>query len=386
MAKTRSKGPVSPAANKVVKPVKAKSSKTKAKRITEPKEEVEEQKSESSSTPSANQIPEKVPLKALSELAKFIKREQEAKADKSQKEVNGDGKKLQLFEEDDEIPSDLFLIVESKKFFSSKPQFKPKTIKLTKPIYNTTDTKTCLIVRDELVKNNEDIEKLEGENLSTLENIIPFSLLKTEFKAYEKRRDLHAQYDLFIVDDAVLNSMPNLLGKVFYQSNKVPVPVRVTNSSNNKQLSLPTLKNQLEKVLSSTVYVPPQGTVVSIKVGQLDAKELHQELARNIENIVGAFDLNTVKSIMLKTTTSPALPLFYTDKLFDEEDVVREEESTSEAEAVKSVVPKKELAFEASLAELADSETIAKVLGKKLREEKQEKKKDIKGKVGKSKK
>ena len=282
-----------------------------------------------------------------------------------------------MFDDDDPDDSTLTLIVESKKFFSSKPQFKPKTIKLFKSI-NDKSLKSCLIIRDQLVKSDQEIEKIEEANLPTISQIIPLQSIKTEYKPFEKRRELQSTYDLFFVDDAVLNTMPNSLGKIFYESSKYPLPLRVTTSTNNKELSLTTLSNQLEKLLSSTSYLPPQGTTVSIKIGYINDDFTLDDLNKNINAVASSFDLNTIKSIMLKTPNSPALPLYYTDKLYDEGDILVEtkKEETSNGDELS--------AFEKGLLELGDAETVAKIIGKKLGEKKR--KIVAKGKVSKSRK
>ena len=46
-----------------------------------------------------------------------------------------------------------------------------------------------------------------------------------------QRRKLCAQYDAFFSDDRILPMMPRLLGKVFFEKKKHPVPVRVSRVS-----------------------------------------------------------------------------------------------------------------------------------------------------------
>ncbi|KAI5968557.1 hypothetical protein CANMA_002302 [Candida margitis] len=370
MARTRSKGPASPVVNKVKESDKVakpkKSPKPTNKKDQKTQAQVKLTESEQNVAPSV--ISNKVTNKAISELKGYIQRE---KSRREQETSQNPSSKSQLFGEDDAEDSTLTLIVESKKFFSSKPQFKPKTIKLSKSI-NDASLKSCLILRDQLVKSDEEIEKIEEANLPTISQILPLQSIKTEYKPFEKRRELHSSHDLFFVDDAVLNTMPFSLGKIFYESNKYPIPLRVTTSSNNKELSLTTLSNQLEKLLASTSYLPPQGTTVSIKIGSINDEFSLEDLNKNINAVASSFELNTIKSIMLKTPNSPALPLYYTDSLYDEDDILVE---TKERETFKG----DELsAFEKGLLELGDAEMVAKAIGKKLGEKKKEK---VKGKV-----
>ncbi|KAI5962981.1 uncharacterized protein KGF55_002773 [Candida pseudojiufengensis] len=368
MAKTRSKGPVSPVANKIKSPgkvTKPRKVSSKEKKISSKNSEsLEDGQAEHSTESNSSIIPSSVIKKAIIELEKYITR------DKQEKQESNEKSKSQLFDEDViNEANTLYLIIESKKFFSAKPQFKPKTIKLSKSMYNFKELKTCLIIRDQLVKTNEEIEKIENENLPTISQILPLKSLKTEYKPFEKRREFRNDYDLFLADEAILNTLPNVLGKVFYDSNnKVPLPVRVTNSSNNSELSITTLKNQLDKILNSTFYLPPQGTVVSIKVGHIsnededETKFTNDELSDNVRDIVKSFDLDTLKTIMIKTGTSPAIPLFYTDKLYTDEDILDDITSTEADEEVNvELTP-----FEKGLLQLGDLETVSKVLGKKL--------------------
>ena len=124
--------------------------------------------------------------------------------------------------------------------------------------------------------------------------------------------------------------------------------------------------------------MPPQGTTVSIKIGYINDDFTLDDLNKNINAVASSFDLNTIKSIMLKTPNSPALPLYYTDKLYDEGDILVEtkKEETSNGDELS--------AFEKGLLELGDAETVAKIIGKKLGEKKR--KIVAKGKVNKSRK
>lgn len=359
MAKTRSKSAAaatttaakaSPTAakvtkSKVTKPSSSPSKTTKNKSVkktttkkTTPKQE-EEEKEEIVETVTENSslIPEEITEKAISELKKYITRQ-------SQQEIESkDSKKSKLFDEDEDDEDDkqnesFYLTIDSKKFWSSKPQFKPKSIKLTKPLYennqNSTsnsnndiivDNNICLIIRDELIKSIDELNELDNsQSLSQISQIIPLNSIKTEYKSFEKKRELYHQFKIFLIDEAILNIMPNTLGKVFYSkgssNDKIPIPIKVTatktdseSQSNGKQLSIVTLTNQLNKVLNSTYYLPPIGNNITIKIGKI--KFDNNDLIANINDVVKSLDLDTIKSIHVKTSTSPAIPLFYTKSL-----------------------------------------------------------------------
>ena len=53
--------------------------------------------------------------------------------------------------------------------------------------------------------------------------------LKKRYKAFEQKRALLAEYDVFMVDDRVIKIVAECLGKTFYKSkSKRPIPVRLT--------------------------------------------------------------------------------------------------------------------------------------------------------------
>lgn len=375
MARTRSKGTDSP---KTVTPKGKRtaiqkdspaqspiSTKTKAAKPVKSAKKVEiSEKKVGTETKSATQgakdslISNEIALKAISELSDFLTRESEKKSAESSKN--------QLFdEEDDDEARNLYLQINNKKYFSDKPQFKPRVLKITNSIFDESDLKTCLIIRDELVSTTAEIESLEAANLPTVKQIIPMKSLKTDYKNFEKRRQLYSSYDLFIIDDALLNLAPTVLGKIFYNdSKKFPLPIRVTNNSDTKKLSLETVKNQLEKCLASTAYLPPLGPTVSVKLGSITSTFTHDQLIENLNDVVKQFDLESIKSIMLKTTDSPSLPLYYAKELFTEDDKlenVKPKETSGDGVRLS--------AFEKGLLELGEPSEVAKILGKELKKQ-----------------
>lgn len=300
-------------------------------------------------------ISEEFVTKAVEELKKFVDREQNTK----------ESSKLQLFDDEDEEERNLYLQVINKKYFLKKPQFKPRLLKISNSLYDLADTKTCLVLRDQLVSKEEQVEALEEAKLPTLTKILPLKTLKAEFKPYEKRRQLYLDYDLFLVDDALLNLMPTLLGKIFYsnKSSKVPIPIRVTSATKPKELSLETLKNQLEKSLASTAYLPPIGVSVSVKVGMLNNNFSVKQLAANILDSMAFFDKESSRAILLKSSSSPSLPLFYTEKLYSDEDLIHDNETVDK----KDDTGVRLTAFEKGLLDLGDTEIVSKIIGKKLK-------------------
>lgn len=301
--------------------------------------------------------------KALSELRKYLERE-------SKTEATG---KSNLFDgEDMDTSRDLFVEFETKKYYSEKPEFKPRLIELSKPFYRENEElKTCLFLRDHFITSEDQLEKVEEADIPTLDKILTLTQLKTIYQTFEKRRELYNEYDLFIVDDALLSSMPQVLGKTFYQNkiDKFPVNVRVSSTKTPKELSLVTLNNQVNKVLSSTAFLPPVGTSITVKIGSLNSQFSEPELLANLHAVLNTFDLDLLLTVGLKTLNSPVLPLFYTDKIYSDTDVLESApEKTVEDED-------EEDAYTKALLELGDEKTVAKVLGDELRKNKKKTKK-----------
>lgn len=296
--------------------------------------------------------------KALSELKKYLEREAESKkSDKSS-----------LFDEDEDDSSrDLFVQFETKKYYSEKPEFKPKLIALTKPILNDSELRTCLFLRDHFIASEEELEKVEEAKIPTLKKILTLTQLKTIYKSFEKRRELYSEYDLFLVDDALLSSMPAVLGKTFYNNdlNKFPFNIRVASTKSPKELSLVTVQNQLNKVLASTAFLPPVGTSITVKIGSITKSFSDESLLANLQDVLKQFKEDQLITVGLKTAASPVLPLYYTAKIFGENDVLE----TAPVEQK----PDEEDAYTKALLELADAETVTKVLGAELKKSKTKK-------------
>ncbi|CDK28437.1 unnamed protein product [Kuraishia capsulata CBS 1993] len=278
--------------------------------------------------------------KAISELEKF-----------SEKSKQDSEKKSQLFEDDGEA---LFLQVTNLKFFADKVSLKPKSITVPHPLHNLEDFKVCLFVKDDLI-DSETLEQIEAANISHLDKIISAKELKGEYKSYDARRKLVSEYDVFLSDDSLVTVLPKLLGKIFYSNARTtPIPIRLRTG---KKLSITTLKNQVEKVGTQIVYVPPMGVNVVIKVGDLSSGL--PKLFENVKAIAEHFQNQQIRSLSLKVQSSPSLPIYYAKKLYTEEDIKKTVDEESKPQASVSD-------FDKGLLELAvDEAAAAKFISKK---------------------
>ncbi|OBA19036.1 ribosomal protein L1, partial [Metschnikowia bicuspidata var. bicuspidata NRRL YB-4993] len=296
--------------------------------------------------------------KALEELKKFIARSKEISA-KEGKE------KSDLFADEDDKEENTQLVVrfELKKLYTKKAEFKPKLVALSKPYRNINGkTKTCLFLRDQFITSDEEVENIEKAQIPTLAKILTLTQLKTVYKTFEKRRELQKEYDIFVVDDAILSSMPSTLGKTFYQNTtKFPINVRVASTKSPKELSHQTLTNQINKVLSSSAFLPPVSTDISLTIGAIGPDFSEEELLSNIEQVLKQFPQELLVTVGLQTAGSPVLPLYYAERIYDDADVLENvaDKDVENAEA--------EDVYTKALLELADESTVKQVLGKTMK-------------------
>ncbi|GME81882.1 unnamed protein product [Ambrosiozyma monospora] len=292
-AKTKTPTPRKKKAGKVVKasevesavdvielPSPSKKSKSPKKKSAESKDKETEAEVESVST-SSMQVKETTIEKALTELKKWQTRRSENESGKSQ-----------LF--DPEQDSTLLLQVTTTKYLSDKASKSTKVKSIAVPYspyigsastssFGASDFEVCLIVKDGQVSAEVASELEDDKNLVPhLNKILNVSELKGEFKAYEARRKLYSEYDMFLADEAVVPMLPKLLGKHFYNTNsKIPVSVKLTSNKSNKKskskskdaesdetesVSVKQLQKQVTKALQRIYYVLPMGVNVSVKL------------------------------------------------------------------------------------------------------------------------
>lgn len=260
----------------------------------------------------------------------------------------------------------LLVNIMTKKYYSDRINLKPKQIKLTNP-ETKEDFKTCLFVRDNIITTTEELEAIESAGIPTLKEVISLKQIKNEYKPFEKRRQLFSSYDMFVADDAILNSLPNTLGKAFYGEVKSKAPVRikiVDKTIDKRKLSLPVLRESVEQALKSTFFLPPMGNNIGIKAGRVSGALSTEQLTQNVQDVINFFDASNVKSVFLSVSNSPSLPVYYAEKAYNDEDVVEGE--VDEADDDEEL----DAAFQAGLLELADEDAVKKVLAEQLHDKK----------------
>lgn len=164
-------------------------------------------------------------------------------------------------------------------------------------------TSVCLISKD---PQREYKDLLEAQGVKFISRVVGVDKLKGKFKPFEPRRQLRNEHELFLCDDRVLPLMPKLLGKMFFDVKKQPIPVNLLRKD---------LKAELARAINSTYFHPSTGTSHSIRIATPGTTTAEQTLANllaavpaAVGQIPGGWD--NVLSVGIKTSSSVLLPVW----------------------------------------------------------------------------
>ncbi|RHZ64649.1 hypothetical protein Glove_321g29 [Diversispora epigaea] len=195
----------------------------------------------------------------------------------------------------------VWLIVSTHKF-SDENKAKPINIPLKHPLYNSS-TEICLITKDPQKDFKELVINQEAKNVK---KVIGLSKLRKKYHPYEAKRLLCDSYDLFLADDRVINYLPKLLGKKFFEKKKQPIPVNLKDQKN--------FKKEIFKACNSTYMHFRPGTCLAIKIGTTDmtALQILENIEMGVSKIVDKIPKKwlNIQSLNIKTNTSTSLPIF----------------------------------------------------------------------------
>ncbi|KAM6897961.1 ribosomal L1 domain-containing protein 1 [Lycodopsis pacificus] len=189
---------------------------------------------------------------------------------------------------------------------------KALNIRIPLPHGQRPDTvEVCLFTRDEPHMTSEQTQRfykklLQEKGVKNITEIIPYKVLKTEYKPHEAKRRLLGNFDFFLSDERVRRLLPSHLGKHFYLRKREPLCV-----------------NLQSKHLARDIHRVIQGTnmKVSNKGGCCMARIAHAGMTADevTENVEAAFQavvakLRTkgpvMKLVHIKSQTSVALPIY----------------------------------------------------------------------------
>ncbi|ODQ55589.1 ribosomal protein L1, partial [Saitoella complicata NRRL Y-17804] len=205
----------------------------------------------------------------------------------------------------------VYLNLSTKKFIVDKKKLKPSRIALAHSLYPEGVTSVCLLVKDPQRTYKDLVEEAGLGDL--VQRVIGVGKLKAKWKTYEKRRQLRDTHDLFLADDRVVPLLPALLGKVFLEKKRNPVPISLSGAETAEQL-----KKEIRRATNATYVHLAPGTVTSIKVGTTGMPAEH--VAANIEKVVEALvekyvsgGWKGIRRFDIKTAESASLPVWMTE-------------------------------------------------------------------------
>ncbi|KAK5121611.1 hypothetical protein LTR85_004783 [Meristemomyces frigidus] len=258
-------------------------------------------------------------------------------------------------EEDVEDDVPVWLILTTKKHIVDKKRLKPGKIVLPHPYLDAKDEslRICLITADPQRRYKDLVTdpSFPIELGKRIQRVMGLEKLKTKYKAYETRRQLLSEYDVFLADDRIITYLPQILGKVFYKGgSKRPIPVSLEgkrqskDEQGNKRRKLseggtkvvktevkPTdVAHEIERALSSALVHLAPSTTTAVKVGKASMEPAH--LQENVETAVqGLVDRyvpqqwRNVRSVHIKGPNTVALPIWLAEELWENEKDVLDE-------------------------------------------------------------
>lgn len=218
------------------------------------------------------------------------------------KETQSNSQKPQLLPQEDFV----YLIVTLKKIPSNGGRTNPFKFPLPHPLHSSS-SEICLIIDDRPKSNlTSDIAKKKIKNEEIIvSKVLKLSKLKTDYKPFQKKRQLCDSYDLFFADKRVIPLLPKLLGKEFFKKKKLPLAVNLEHKN---------WKRQIEVGCSVGLLWMREGTCCVVKVGKVS-----MESGEIVENVGAAIDglvefvpkkWGGLRSLHLKVSESLALPIY----------------------------------------------------------------------------
>ncbi len=90
-------------------------------------------------------------------------------------------------------------------------------------------------------------------------------------------------------------------------------------------ISVTAVNNEIGKILNSVHVILPNNVTTSVKIGS--GKFSSKQLTENIDSVVNHFinklipsKVDGLRAVYIKTSKSPAIPIFYNKELFETED------------------------------------------------------------------
>ncbi|CAA9960348.1 Ribosomal L1 domain containing 1 [Pyrenophora teres f. maculata] len=307
-------------------------------------------------------------------------------------------------DEPDEVDEPIFLSLSTKKQIGNTKSLKPVAIKLPHPII-ANNVRICIFTKDpqRAYKDLVASDAFPAALREKVQRVLGVEKLKKRYKAYEQKRALLAEYDVFLVDDRVIKIVAEFLGKVFYKSkSKRPIPIRLTagayiDKSAKKDSKEPQnivgsaqgVAKEVESALSSTYLSMSPSANTSIKVASLSMtpEQIVQNTAAVVSEVVNKHvgqGWRNVRGLHIKGPATKALPIWLAEELWVDQDQVRDGPYQGTlAEGAKGKSAERKRKWEEWEEEMLDDETLA--VKQATREAKRNKKTEKKSSISKEK-
>ncbi|KAG7226531.1 hypothetical protein INR49_003853 [Caranx melampygus] len=189
---------------------------------------------------------------------------------------------------------------------------KAQTIRIPLPHGQRADTEEiCLFTRDEPNMTPDQTQRfykklLETKGIKNISEIIPYKVLRTEYKPYEAKRRLLGNFDMFISDDRIRRLLPSHLGKHFYERKKEPLSVNLQSKH---------LARDIQRVIQGTsLKVTNKGCCCMARVAHssMAADEVTENIEAAVQTVMAKIQMKgpVMKLIHIKSQTSVALPIY----------------------------------------------------------------------------
>ena len=205
------------------------------------------------------------------------------------------------------------------------------------PIYRFDGAEVCLIVKDAPGKDSgggggsNKAAKAKAKNQKLAEaagvsKVIALSKLKSKYEPHEAKRALANAFDLFLADARVLPSLARLLGKAFFRAKKQPVPVDLRGKD---------WRTPVSDAVRATYYFRGGGSCVNVRVARssFTAAQVAENVEAALRNLVPKLSSPGatgkwagVRSVLIKSAASAALPVYQSEPRGVEESDDEEEE------------------------------------------------------------
>jgi ribosome biogenesis protein UTP30 len=314
-------------------------------------------------TPTPYQINVDQTLKASKALLNHVREQTKKLQELSSKKNLLASAKTSDSEDDDAEDTPIWLTLTTKQHIVDKQRLLPSKIKVPHSLNKSENLSICLITADpqRAVKNAVADPSFPPHLSSRIDKIIGFSKLKARYHSFEAKRQLRDEFDIFLADDRIVTRLVGELGKTFYKgSTKRPIPVNLAQTEkdeNGKRVkaTLPRKINpkddkaalvasptivaaEIERAMDCVPVSLKPGTNVSVRIGlaSFTPTQLSDNMKAAAEAIIEKHVVKgwrNVKSILVKSPTSTALPIWLADDMWvDEERIIKEELIKAETE------------------------------------------------------